>query len=63
MCLVIRQAMCVLCLTCSMELVLPNELKCHVCDFSKVCDFYRIDMAQNISFLNSGLVKLRSVSK
>jgi hypothetical protein len=62
MCLVIIQAMWILCHMCSMELVLPNELKCHICDFSKVCDFYRIDMAHNISFLNSGLVKLLSVS-
>jgi hypothetical protein len=58
MCLVIRQDMWILCLVCSMELVLPNELKCHICDFSKVCDFYRTDTAQNISLTNNGLVKL-----
>jgi len=45
----------------SVELVLPNELKCHICEFSKVCDFYRIDMTHNISFLNSGLLKLISL--
>jgi hypothetical protein len=61
-CLVIRQAMWILCLMRSMELVLPNELKCHICHFSKVSDFYRIDMAQNISILDTGLVKLLSVS-
>ena len=41
-----------------MELVLQNELKCHICDFSKLCDFYRNDMVQNISFTNNVLVKL-----